>query len=136
MATQFQCQLPLQRAVAARTVANGLNSEAGAINLTLPEDLLEIHTNRFGYFLSFLCLHVDIISQLFQTTAKEASRKCKLEAQGADLAMMPTPFHNAFVATMLTNRAWIGITTDTEKGVHFTWIDQRFGSCKSNYNSI
>ena len=69
-----------------------------------------------------------ILQIFFQTTAKEAQRKCKLDAQGADLAIMPTPFHNAFVATMLTNRAWVGITTDTEKGVHFTWIDQRTGS--------
>ena len=73
------------------------------------------------------CVGCEFFKFYFQTTAKEAQRKCKLDAQGADLAIMPTPFHNAFVATMLTNRAWVGITTDTAKGVHFTWIDQRTG---------
>ena len=36
---------------------------------------------------------------------------------------METPWHNAFVTSMLSSDVWIGVTTVTEKGKHFIWAD-------------
>ena len=34
---------------------------------------------------------------------------------------MPTPWHNAFVATMAGTDAWIGVTSESPIGKHFVW---------------
>jgi hypothetical protein len=36
---------------------------------------------------------------------------------------MKTPWHNAFVASMLSSDVWIGVTSESEMGKHFIWAD-------------
>ena len=39
-------------------------------------------------------------------------------------AMMKTPWHNAFVTSMADSNVYVGITSTSNLGKHFTWIDE------------
>ena len=58
-----------------------------------------------------------------QLTFAKAEEECQSAVMGGHLAMMKTPWHNAFVTAMAGSDVFVGITSETDLGKHFIWID-------------
>ena len=62
-----------------------------------------------------------------QVTFSKAEEDCEADAIGGTLALMKTPWHNAFVTAMVTtdhtSDVFVGITSQSQLGKHFIWMD-------------
>ena len=57
-----------------------------------------------------------------------AEQQCEQEGPGVTLALMKTPWHNAFVTSMISTThgrdVFVGITSESDLGKHFIWMDE------------
>ena len=59
----------------------------------------------------------------FQPNFKFLTHEKGCQSDGGHLAMMKTPWHNAFVAAMTNSDVFVGIKSESDLGKHFTWMD-------------
>ncbi|CBY41166.1 unnamed protein product [Oikopleura dioica] len=56
-------------------------------------------------------------------TFDQAEKSCQNLGNEAHLAILPTPFHHAFVTSLVDSDVWIGVVSDSDIGKHFQWAN-------------